>query len=100
MEVRGPGLVSGASPVQGAKPVQVPRAVESKPALEMPRDEIELSSAGQVSGQTTEATDASLRSERLARIKAEIDAGTYDSDAKLEAAMMKMFNENGIDLEG
>ena len=50
-------------------------------------------------GKLTEGADASQRAERLARIKGEIDAGTYDTDAKLEAALMKMFQSNGIDLE-
>lgn len=50
-------------------------------------------------GKITEGTEASQRAERLARIKAEIDAGSYDTDAKLEAALLKMFDRNGIDLE-
>ncbi len=33
------------------------------------------------------------RAERLARIKAEIDAGTYDTDEKLESAVDRMLRE-------
>ena len=99
MEVRGPGFVSNAAPIQGARPATGPAAVASKPPLEVPQDEVELSAAGQLMGKLTEGTDASLRAERLARIKSEIDAGTYDTDAKLEAALLKMFQSNGIDLE-
>lgn len=99
MEVRGPGFVSNATPIQGARPATGPTAAASKPPLEVPQDEVELSAAGQLLGKLTEATDASQRAERLARIKGEIDAGTYDTDAKLEAAMLKMFQSNGIDLE-
>ena len=99
MEVRGPGFVSNATPIQGARPANGPAAAANKPPLEVPQDEVELSAAGQLMGKLTEGTDASLRAERLARIKGEIDAGTYDTDAKLEAALMKMFQSNGIDLE-
>ena len=99
MEVRGPGFVPNAIPVQGVRPATGPTAAASKPPLEVPQDEVEISAAGQLMGKLTEATDASQRAERLARIKGEIDAGTYDTDAKLEAALMKMFESNGVDFE-
>ncbi len=100
MEVRGPGFVSGASPIHGVQRTQGPSEVASKSPLEVPQDEIEISAAGQLMGKLTEATDASQRAERLVRIKAEIDSGSYDTEAKLEAALMKMFDKHGIDLEG
>lgn len=98
MEVRAPGNVSNLTPTQGVRSASGPAAANKTP-LEVPQDEVELSSANQVTGKQTEATEATLRAERLARIKAEIDAGTYDTDAKLEAAMLKMFDRHGIDLE-
>jgi anti-sigma28 factor (negative regulator of flagellin synthesis) len=99
MEVRGPGFIPNATPIQGVRPTTGPAAAASKPPLEVPQDEVELSAAGQLMGKITEGTEAAQRAERLARIKAEIDGGTYDTDAKLEAALLKMFDRNGIDLE-
>lgn len=99
MEVRGPGFVSGASPVFGVSKPAGPTETTSRPPLEVPQDEVEISAAGQLMSKRTEATDATQRAERLARIKAEIDAGNYDTDAKLEAALMKMFDQHGIDIE-
>ena len=102
MEVRGPGFIPNATPVQGARPTTGPAATASPPKggpLEVPQDEVELSAAGQLMGKLTEGTEAAQRAERLNRIKAEIDAGTYDTDAKLEAALLKMFDSHGIDLE-
>lgn len=99
MEVRGPGFIPNATPIQGARPTAGPAAAASKPPLEVPQDEVELSAAGQLMGKITEGTEATQRAERLARIKAEIDSGSYDTDAKLEAALLKMFDRNGIDLE-
>ena len=100
MEVHGPGFVSGAAPIRGVPRAQGPAEVAAKPPLEVPQDEVEISAAGQLMGKLTEATEASQRAERLARIKAEINAGTYDSDAKLEAALLKMFEKQAVDLEG
>ena len=40
-----------------------------------------------------------IRQERLAQIKAAIENGTYDTDEKLEAALGKMFDTMGIDLD-
>jgi anti-sigma28 factor (negative regulator of flagellin synthesis) len=98
MEVRAPGQVTNLTPIQGVRSASG-SAVDRKTPLEVPQDEVELSSASQVTGKPSEATEATLRAERLARIKAEIDAGTYDTDAKLEAAMLKMFDRHGIDFE-
>ena len=98
MEIHGPGFVSGAAPIQGAQRIQKP--IEAKSPLEVPQDEVEISAAGQLASKLTDNVDGTLRAERLARIKAEINAGTFDTDAKLEAALMKMFDQHGIDLEG
>lgn len=99
MEVRGPGFITNVTPTQGVRPTTGPTAAANNPPMEVPQDEIELSAAGQVVGKQTEGLEATQRAERLARIKAEIDAGTYDTDAKLEAALVKMFDRHGIDLE-
>ena len=40
-----------------------------------------------------------IRQERLAQIKAAIENGTYDTDEKLEAALSKLFNSIGVDLD-
>jgi hypothetical protein len=40
-----------------------------------------------------------LRAQRLARIKAEIEAGTYDTPDKLEQALSLLFAEVGADDE-
>lgn len=40
-----------------------------------------------------------VRAERLAQIKEAIENGTYDTDEKLEAALSKMFDSLGIDLD-
>jgi anti-sigma28 factor (negative regulator of flagellin synthesis) len=62
-----------------------------------PKDELEISSAGKMLDQLFQ--NPNLRQERIAQIKAAIEAGVYDDDAKLEAALSKMFDSLGIDFD-
>lgn len=96
MDVRGVGSAPGVAPFRSNSGVQAPRDLTGgKPVS--PTDELEISAAGKMLDQISQSPD--LRQERLARIKAEIENGTYDTDAKLEAALSQMFNSLGIDLD-
>lgn len=96
MEVRGVGQALGAVPVKSTAGISANRQVTgSKPVS--PQDELELSSAGKMLDQLSQ--NSNIRQERLARIKAEIQNGTYDTDAKLEAALSKMFDSLGLDAD-
>jgi flagellar biosynthesis anti-sigma factor FlgM len=90
MEVQGPGSLQRSVPISpvvstgqsaaGAKP-QVPAPSKSS-------DAVEISSAGQLLDKLSKSPE--VRAERLAQIKASIAAGEYDSDDKLEAALMNL----------
>ena len=96
MDVRGVGSVSGATPIRpAAAPASSTPAAAAKPTT--PRDELELSAAGKLLDQLSHNPD--VRQERLARIKEAIANGTYDTDEKLEAALAKLFQANGIELD-
>jgi len=96
MDVRGVGSVSGTTPIRpAAAPSGSQAAAAAKPTT--PRDEFELSAAGKMLDQLSHSPD--VRQERLARIKAAIENGTYDTDEKLEAALAKLFQANGIELD-
>ncbi|MEX0715920.1 MAG: flagellar biosynthesis anti-sigma factor FlgM [Planctomycetaceae bacterium] len=93
MDVTGPGGVRGAFPVRpvertDAKP-QAPRPAALQPA----RDELDISSVGRVMEDMTQSSE--MRAARLAQIKADIEAGTYETPDKLEAALDRMFLEIG-----
>ena len=94
MDVTGPGSIQGSSPIN-----QVPQTPETKPATESkpvsPRDEVEISSAGKMLDSLSQSPE--IRAERLAQIKSEIDAGTYETPEKLEAALEKLLAEIGAD---
>lgn len=96
MDVRGIGSVPGITPIRpAAQPPVTQNAGVAKP--QFPQDELQLSSAGKMLDQLSQSPD--IRQERLAQIKAAIENGTYDTDEKLEAALGKMFDTMGIDLD-
>lgn len=94
MEVNGPGSVHGAYPVNHVRPSSEVRPTsEATPAS--PQDEVEISTAGRMLDQLSQTS--AFRAERLAQIKAEIEAGTYDTDEKLEAAFAKLLGQIDFD---
>jgi flagellar biosynthesis anti-sigma factor FlgM len=96
MDVRGVGSSLGPVPVRtgGISQAAKPQA-GGKPVS--PTDELEISATGKMLDQLSQNPD--VRQERIAAIKAAIANGTYDTDAKLEAALAKMFDSLGLDLD-
>ncbi len=89
MDVSGTGSVGGPGAV---RPVHLGKAqaVNSAPApgVAVPKDEVVISDAARsLSGLSM---DPQIRAARLAEIKSAIDAGTYDTPQRLEAAIEKM----------
>ncbi len=89
MDVTGAGTVGGSGAV---RPVHLakPAGVSSTPAqgMQVPRDEVLISDAARSLGGLQ--LDPQVRAARLAEIKSAIEAGTYDSPQRLEAAIDKM----------
>lgn len=84
------GPVSRTNTGNAAKPT----AAESPKSLAS-RDVIEFSPAAKeiLAADEPAKTESSLRAERLAQIKAQIEAGTYDTDSKFDAAVERMLDE-------
>jgi len=105
MDVQGPGSVQRPSSVQRSLPTGPAKSVrptESTPVSvskdSVPKDAVEISSAGQLLDKLSKSPE--VRAERLAQIKADIASGKYDTDEKLEAAMMNLLQSmmsNGRD---
>ena len=96
MEVNGPGSLFNAFPVRptGSVPnVEKPAGAKSNG----PNDDVEISAVGKMFNRLSQSPK--VRAERLTRIKAEIDAGIYETPEKLEAALLKMMNEIGLNDE-
>lgn len=91
MEVQGPGSVQRPSSVQRsipAGPAKTSRPTDAAGPPATPKDAVEISSAGQLLDKLSKSPE--VRAERLAQIKADIASGKYDTDEKLEAAMMNL----------
>ena len=90
MEVQGPGSLQRSVPISPVKSAgqSAAAAKPQTPAVSKPKDAVEISSAGQLLDKLSKSPE--VRAERLAQIKASIASGDYDSDEKLEAALMSL----------
>jgi anti-sigma28 factor (negative regulator of flagellin synthesis) len=83
--------VGGNSPIQKitSTPVQkeVPATETKRPSL---ADRVELSGAGHILNQL-KSND--IRAEKVAAIKAQIEAGTYEDDQKLDVAADRLLDD-------
>lgn len=92
MDVTSAGSVTGPGAIRPVQPSSV-APVNAAPVtgLEAPRDEVEISSAARLLEQAR--IDPRVRAERLAEIQAAIANGTYETPAKLEAAVERLLDE-------
>ena len=103
MDVSGIGSVPGSGPVRSAIPAASHPATNSvattsaPSSVTSPRDELEISTAGQMLDRLSDSPE--VRAERIAQIKEAIENGEYDTDEKLDAALSRMFEVHGIDLD-
>ncbi len=90
MEVQGPGSLQRSVPISSVNTPGKSGAAASgqTPASSKANDAVEISSAGQLLDKLSKSPE--VRAERLAQIKASIASGDYDSDEKLEAALMNL----------
>jgi len=92
MDVHGVGPSHNVNPYKSLRPTAPPRG-GSEPRALSPRDTVEISAAAK-SFDPSSAT--SVRAERLAQIKSSIEAGTYDTPERFEAALDRMFSQLGL----
>jgi negative regulator of flagellin synthesis FlgM len=94
MEVRGLSSARPASPVSKPEATSAPRG--STPAGPVsPKDEVEISSVGKMLDDASRTPG--VREERLAEIRAAIEAGTYETPEKLEIALGRMIEQLKLD---
>ena len=96
MDVRGTGSSPIVRPVNMPKPTSPESAARQTPtsgASNADGDQIEISA--EAIGKSN--AENNLRQQRLDAIKAAIDAGTYETPDKLEAALGMLFGELGLD---
>ena len=91
MEVSGPGSVGGGHPNRPIELRPTPEVTSAAPGLE--RDDGDVSQTAQQLERLND--DPEIRAERLARIRAEIANGTYETTEKLERAVERLLREIG-----
>ena len=86
--------VSGINPTQGPLPIEpglTPKtagpAVSSSPTS----DTVEISQQARIAAKLASLPE--VRTDLVAQVKAEIEAGTYDTQEKLDIAISRMLNE-------
>jgi negative regulator of flagellin synthesis FlgM len=97
MSVTGPGPVQSGFSVRQAQTAP-PSARTAATAPSAPRDELEISSVGRMLEELQQS--GMVRAERLAKIKAAIDAGEYETPQKLEAALTRLLTEIRSEMAG
>jgi negative regulator of flagellin synthesis FlgM len=90
--------ISGASYVHGAQPINAPhRSYNSQPTATPSRsfgaDEVSISSEADMVSRVRDVPE--MRSDKVARIKAQIASGTYETDEKLDMALSRLLDEIG-----
>jgi negative regulator of flagellin synthesis FlgM len=90
--------IQGTSYLHGAQPINAPhRSYNSQPTppakSAQGADEISISPEADMVSRVREVPD--VRADRVARIKAEIASGTYETDAKLDLALSRLLDEIG-----
>ena len=90
MQVNGPTHIHGAQPINAPHRVH---AAENNPITDGVRfnDEVNISPEAELISQVHEMPD--IRADLVARLKAEIQAGTYENKHRLDVAVDRLLDE-------
>jgi negative regulator of flagellin synthesis FlgM len=92
MQIHGPFSLHGAHPINAPHRAAAPRPAETTgPAT--PTDQLDISREAELISQLRDIPD--IRAARVAHIRAQIEAGTYETADKLELAVEHLLNEIG-----
>lgn len=92
MQIHGPGHIHGAQPLSGPHLARTNPAGSFRESTPI-RDEVEISELGQLLEKVHELPD--IRADLVAKIRAEIAAGTYETEEKLSIALDRLLDEIG-----
>lgn len=95
MQIHGPSQVHGAQPLKAPHSLRGASASDS-PAAGRPADggdRLELSQESQIAARLSEIPD--IRHDRVAELRAAIEAGTYETEEKLNTALDRLLDEIG-----
>ncbi len=89
MQIYGPAQLHGAQSISAphARTAAAPQA----PSSSFGQDEVQISDAGRLVEMANQLPD--IRQDRVSAIRAQIAAGTYETDDKLSSALDRVLNE-------
>ena len=93
MQINGPFSVHGAQPIQPQADVAPVEQTQFAESSIQPTDELSLSSETTMLSQVHQVPD--IRMDRVAEIRAQIEAGVYETDEKLDVAVGRLLDELG-----
>lgn len=84
--------IGGSSPVQRVVTNPIQKQIAADAPAQMPAtDKLELSGASHLLKALKNGSD--IRTDKVAEIKAQIEAGTYDDEKKLDAAVDRLLDD-------
>jgi negative regulator of flagellin synthesis FlgM len=90
MQIYGPTHLHGPQPIRAPHNAQPARPAESASTL-TPRDEVEISSSAQLIDQVHQLPE--IRQDRVQELRQAIASGSYETEAKLDAAIDRLLDE-------
>ena len=90
MQIYGPSQIHGAQPISGphsSRSAQAPSA----PGSSSIGDRLDISEAGQLAGRLADVPE--IRADRVRDLRAAIQNGTYETEAKLNTAVERLLDE-------
>lgn len=88
--------IYGPSQIHGAQPINAPHTARANPSTSVSGnsqigDRLDISEAGQLAGRMADIPE--IRADRVAELRSAILNGTYETDAKLDAALERLLDE-------
>lgn len=90
MQIHGPSQLHGAQSIQGPQRVRQTAAAQTNEPLHG-ADQVDISAEADMVSRVHELPD--VRTDRVAEIRQQIAAGTYDTDAKFDVAIGRLLDE-------
>lgn len=96
MEIGRTDNISGAGGIESRRIQKTGKPSEASPAKKS-EDSVEISDAAKYISQLLSSTDN--RSEKIDRVRKEVESGVYESDEKLKSAINRLIDEEDMSAE-
>ena len=93
MQIQGPTQIHGAQPINAPHRTQAPQPA-ARSGQATGADQLDISREAEMISRVREVPE--IRTNRVAEIRAQIEAGVYETDDKLDLAVDRLLDEIGI----